>query len=88
MHAAAAAGRAAAAVCMHACVAAACMIDTVYLCISAADLLVGADPGVETAPRARPKRSSKTLRYFYTKIRFSTPGLSAFLGLFPQLYLS
>jgi hypothetical protein len=66
----AAASAAAAAACMRACVAA-CVIDTIY------ELTRRRRPMRGDAPRARPKRTSKTGRYFHTKIRFSTPGLSA-----------
>ena len=83
MHAAAVA---AAAACMRAC-AAACVIDTMNV---STDLHSAQThmPGVE-APELvlRRRRARKKRQYSDTKIRFSTPGLSALLPLVGQIYL-
>jgi hypothetical protein len=77
MHAAAAV---AAAVCMRACVVAR-VIDTMYqLIYSSAQTQVRPELALLTAPNIR--------EYFYAKIRFSTPTLSALLGLAGQICLS
>jgi hypothetical protein len=56
-----------------------------------ADLQLGADPGVENRkqlPELVLLAAPNIREYFYTKIRFSTPGLNALLGLAGQIFLS
>jgi hypothetical protein len=83
MHAAASAVAAAAAAgcCVHACVRG-CLRGRHHVL---ADLHIGEDPG---CPKLARLSVSILLEYFYTKIRFSTPALSALLGLAGQIYLS
>jgi hypothetical protein len=61
---------------------AACVIDTMYQLI-----YTRRRPG-RGVPRDPLFSASILLEYFYTKIRFSTPALSALLGLAGQIYLS
>ena len=64
--------------CMRACVAA-CVIDTMYQLIHTRRILL---------PKLALLSGLILLEYFYTKIPFSTPALSALLSLAGQIYLS
>jgi hypothetical protein len=80
MHRHAASAAAAAAACVRACVDA-FVINTIY------QLTRRRRPG-RGCPELALLPVSILLEYFYTKIRFSTPALSALSGLAGQIYLS